>query len=113
MGRRAYQDLLPGEDPPAWVFPAQSAGEAWYRADPGNVAIHPGDILAGYRVTRLLGRGGMGEVWSAQSEDRAREVAIKVLLAGAAGKPDLVRRFEREAKIASAIKSPYVCPLIE
>jgi eukaryotic-like serine/threonine-protein kinase len=60
----------------------------------------------------------MGEVWAATSDsaaagDRRREVAIKVLLARAAMKPDLVRRFEREAQIASAIKSPYVCQLIE
>jgi serine/threonine-protein kinase len=82
------------------------------------VAIHPGDILAGYRVTRLLGRGGMGEVWGATSDAGTspaphRDVAIKVLLARAAMKPDLVRRFEREAKIASAIDSPYVCQLVE
>jgi serine/threonine-protein kinase len=80
------------------------------------VAIHPGDILAGYRVTRLLGRGGMGEVWAAVSDDPARSpaaVAIKVLLPRAALKPDLVRRFEREATIASAIKSPFVCQLVE
>jgi eukaryotic-like serine/threonine-protein kinase len=82
------------------------------------VAIHPGDILAGYRVTRLLGRGGMGEVWAAVDDgghapDGPRDVAIKVLLARAAMKPDLVRRFEREARIASAIKSPYVCQLLE
>ncbi|APR76616.1 Serine/threonine protein kinase [Minicystis rosea] len=72
-------------------------------------------------MTRLLGRGGMGEVWAAVS-DHGRspdgtparlEVAIKVLLARAAMKPDLVRRFQREATIASAIKSPYVCQLIE
>jgi eukaryotic-like serine/threonine-protein kinase len=55
----------------------------------------------------------MGEVWAATSETDKREVAVKVLLARAAMKPDLVRRFEREAKIASAIKSPYVCQLIE
>jgi eukaryotic-like serine/threonine-protein kinase len=87
------------------------------------VAIHPGDILAGYRVTRLLGRGGMGEVWAGVSDGGSRpqtpggqgprDVAIKVLLARAALKPDLVRRFEREARIASAIQSPYVCQLIE
>ena len=74
------------------------------------MAIHPGDILGGYRINRLLGRGGMGEVWSATAGDR--EVAIKVLLARAALKPDLVKRFEREAKIASAINSPFVCQLL-
>lgn len=84
-----------------------------YCADPGNVAIHPGDILAGYRVTRLLGRGGMGEVWAAVSDTDGRQVAVKVLLARAALKPDLVRRFEREAKIASAIQSDYVCRLLD
>ncbi len=77
------------------------------------MAIHPGDELAGYRVTRLLGRGGMGEVWAATDEQRGREVAIKVLLARAAMKPDLVRRFEREARIAGSIQSPYVCQLLD
>ena len=90
------------------------ARRAWYCPDPGYVAIHPGDILAGYRVRRLLGRGGMGEVWAASAEDEVspRDVAIKVLLASAATKPELVRRFEREARIASAIDSPHVCKLV-
>ncbi|MFO0548913.1 MAG: protein kinase [Polyangiaceae bacterium] len=77
------------------------------------MAIHPGDILAGYRVTRLLGRGGMGEVWGAVDDRTGRDVALKVLLQRAAMKPDLVKRFEREAKITSAIKSPFVCQLYE
>ncbi|AUX45274.1 uncharacterized protein SOCE26_067550 [Sorangium cellulosum] len=55
----------------------------------------------------------MGEVWAATRESDMQQVAIKVLLARAAMKPDLVRRFDREAKIASAIKSPYVCQLLD
>lgn len=55
----------------------------------------------------------MGEVWAAVSDADGRQVAIKVLLARAALKPDLVRRFEREAKIASAIQSDYVCRLLD
>lgn len=55
----------------------------------------------------------MGEVWAAVSDETGREVAVKVLLARAAMKPDLVRRFHREAEIARAIKSPYVCQLLE
>lgn len=67
--------------------------------------------MAGYRVTQLLGRGGMGEVWAAEADKSPREVAIKVLLPRAQLKPDLVRRFEREAKAVAAIQSPYVCQL--
>ncbi|MBM4357074.1 MAG: serine/threonine protein kinase [Deltaproteobacteria bacterium] len=76
------------------------------------MAIHPGDILAGYQVTQLLGRGGMGEVWAARSADGRHEVAIKVLLAKAALKPDLVARFEREAVVCASIDSEYVCRLL-
>lgn len=76
------------------------------------MAIHPGDTLAGYHVTQLLGRGGMGEVWAAKSPDGTREVAIKVLLPNAAVKPDLVARFEREARVTASIESEYVCKLL-
>jgi serine/threonine-protein kinase len=62
-------------------------------------------------VTQLLGRGGMGEVWAAVSTDGTIEVAIKVLLPTAAMKPDLVARFEREARVTASIESDYVCKL--
>jgi serine/threonine-protein kinase len=84
----------------------------WYARDPGYVAIHPGDLLAGYRVTRLLARGGMGEVWAANGDGGGRQVAMKVLSARAAMNPDLERRFEREAKIASSVQSPYICQFL-
>jgi serine/threonine-protein kinase len=76
------------------------------------LAIHPGDTLAGYRVTQLLGRGGMGEVWAATSADGRGEVAIKVLLPTAAMKPDIVARFEREARVTASIDSEFVCKLL-
>lgn len=68
-------------------------------------------MLAGYRVTQLLGRGGMGEVWAAVDPSGA-EVAIKVLLPNAALKPEIVARFEREAALGAAIDSPFVCKLL-
>ncbi len=69
------------------------------------MAIHPGESVGDYRVLSLLGRGGMGEVWSAETPSTGKKVALKVLLAKAAMKPDLVRRFEREARIASSIRT--------
>lgn len=77
------------------------------------MTIRPGKVLAGYRVTRMLGRGGMGEVWAATSEPGGHEVAIKVLNSQAATKPDLIRRFEREGRIAASIRSPFVCKLLD
>ena len=68
--------------------------------------------MAGYRVTQLLGRGGMGEVWAAKSLEGDDQVAIKVLLPRAAMKPEIVARFEREAHVTASIESDYVCKLL-
>lgn len=54
----------------------------------------------------------MGEVWAAQSVTDEREVAIKVLREKAARDSDIVARFRREAKIASRIRSLFVCALL-
>ena len=54
----------------------------------------------------------MGEVWAAASPDGTREVAIKVLLPNAAMKPEIVARFEREARVTASIESQYVCKLL-
>ncbi len=54
----------------------------------------------------------MGEVWAATKPNLGHDVAIKVLLPNAALKPDLVARFEREAKVTASIDSEYVCRLL-
>jgi len=66
-----------------------------------------------YRITELLGRGGMGEVWAAVCLKDQRKVAVKVLLERAARKNDIVARFKREARVAARIQSPYVCALLD
>ncbi len=64
-----------------------------------------------YKVQRLIGQGGMGEVYAAEGKAGER-VALKVLHDRAAKDPDLVARFQREATIASHIKSPYVARIL-
>lgn len=54
----------------------------------------------------------MGEVWAARSAHDSHEVAIKVLLAKSALKPELVARFEREALVCASIDSEFVCKLL-
>jgi serine/threonine-protein kinase len=78
------------------------------------VTIREGDLFDGrFQIERLLGRGGMGEVWAARSMDEGRSVALKLLLEKSARKADLVARFEREARIAARVKSPFVCELYD
>ncbi len=64
-----------------------------------------------YRVRRLIGSGGMGEVYAAEGK-AGEKVALKVLHERAAKDPDLVARFQRESAIAAHIKSPYVAAIL-
>lgn len=67
-----------------------------------------GTRLGPYLLTRLLGRGGMGEVYAARDERLGRDVAVKVLPAHVERDPDRLRRFEQEARLAGALNHPNV-----
>ena len=64
-----------------------------------------------YRVTDMLGRGGMGAVFLAEDLRLGRRVALKVLRPELAEDPEFVNRFEREARIAAGLDHPNIVPL--
>jgi serine/threonine-protein kinase len=70
--------------------------------------LAPGSRLGPYQIVALLGKGGMGEVWRARHERLGRDVAVKVLAADAVGDADRMRRFELEARSASALNHPSI-----
>jgi serine/threonine-protein kinase len=73
-----------------------------------------GDIFARrYRIVRVIGRGAMGVVHEAVHETLDQRVAIKILKPDDAGDERAARRFEREAKIASRLRSPHVVEVID
>jgi eukaryotic-like serine/threonine-protein kinase len=74
----------------------------------GAVALTPGDQLGSYVIRSLLGSGGMGEVYLARDTRLDRDVALKLLPAELARDSDRLRRFELEARAASALNHPAI-----
>jgi len=70
--------------------------------------ISPGSRLGPYEVSSLLGAGGMGEVYRARDTKLGRDVALKVLPAEVSSDPERRRRFEAEARSASALNHPNI-----
>jgi serine/threonine protein kinase len=75
------------------------------------MTLSAGDRLGPYEVLAVIGAGGMGEVYRARDTRLGRTVAIKVLPEGVAAEPDRRRRFEQEARAASALNHRHICVL--
>ena len=72
------------------------------------MSLAVGTRLGPYKVIAPVGEGGMGEVYRARDSRLGRDVAIKVLPAAVSDAPDRLRRFEQEARAASALNHPNV-----
>lgn len=66
-----------------------------------------------YRLERLLGRGAMGAVYQAYDPSLDRRVAVKIPLAAGDPGTKTRSRFEAEAKAASALRHPGICPVYD
>ena len=67
-----------------------------------------GRKLAHYRISTVIGAGGMGEVYRATDTKLGRDVALKVLPSDMAADPDRLARFQREARAVAALNHPNV-----
>src|SRR5215471_18284415 len=77
------------------------------------MGLTPGDRLGPYRIVRMIGAGGMGEVYQTHDTRLNRTVAVKVLAARLADNVDARERFEREALAVSSLNHPHVCVLYD
>jgi len=73
----------------------------------------PRHEFAHFAMISLLGKGGMGEVWLAEDSQLGRKVAIKLLPTEFTTDADRLRRFEQEARAASALNHPNIITIHE
>ena len=115
--------LLVAEQEPAAV-PRQSTVTKRSTAPPvpvesSSLPASPTALSAGallkdtYSVVRLIGRGGMGEVYEVRHVRLAGRYAVKVLPSRVSGDDELMRRFRREAEITSALRHPSIVQVID
>jgi eukaryotic-like serine/threonine-protein kinase len=77
------------------------------------MSLKPGTSLGHYEILTPLGAGGMGEVFRGRDNRLGREVAIKLLPVELSSNLDRLRRFEQEARSASALNHPNIITIYD
>src|SRR4026209_2518703 len=72
-----------------------------------------GKTLRNYRITEKLGVGGQGTVYKATDAKLGRSVVIKVIPPELSAKESNLKRFEREARLTSALDHPHICTIFD
>jgi serine/threonine protein kinase/tetratricopeptide (TPR) repeat protein len=75
--------------------------------------VSPGQLIGHYEIISFIGAGGMGQVYLAQDITLKRKVAIKILGAALTNDARGLRRFEQEARAASALNHPNILTIYE
>jgi predicted ATPase/serine/threonine protein kinase len=104
--RSEVESLIASHGEAGSQFLAAAAADVLQMASPRALAT--GTKLGPYEIIELLGAGGMGEVYRARDVRLDRCVAIKILPPALSADSDRLRRFEQEARSASALNHPNI-----
>ena len=87
--------------------------DAAIRAGSGRSGRYTGTSAGRFRLDNIVGRGAMGEVYSARVGDTNDRAAVKLLHIGKLEEPELVSRFLREAEVARRVRGPNLVNVLE
>ena len=111
--RRKVESLLKSHDLGGSFIERPAADVATELLVGGRTDLEAGRRVGHYEIKRLLGEGGMGRVYLAGDVRLGRPVALKLLPAQFTVEADRVRRFEQEARAASALNHPNIVTIHE
>src|ERR1043165_7517169 len=102
---RSHEDTDNFLDSPAYAAAAEMLVD--------GAELRNGQLVAHYKIASLLGEGGMGRVYLAEDTKLHRRVCLKFLSARFTANPEWLRRFEQEARAASALNNPNILTIYE
>jgi len=108
LGSKSLRVVDPAQPPAPDPVPAPASAAAAPAAPAQSLPAGLPKRVGGYRVERMLGRGGMGAVLLAVQESLHRPVALKLLPPKLAADKEFVARFQKEARAAAALSHPNV-----
>ena len=111
--RREVESLIASHDQTGTFIdmPAYEAVAELLVEDPAE--LKPGQRIGSYQIISFISRGGMGEVYLAEDSRLGRRVALKFLSPDFRNHSDRLRRFEQEARAASALNQPNILTIHE
>src|ERR1051325_1250452 len=111
--RREVDALLAADEHPSHMVDQPLSEIAATLLEPSLLPSLIGSQLGHYKILKEIGRGGMGEVYLARDARLSRPVAIKLLPASFIHDHGRVRRFQQEARAASALNHPNIVTIHE